>query len=167
MDKVADALLGVSADETPNSKYALICGKCFAHNGLVVKEEFDTIRESLKVALRIWKLILRSVEYQCPRCGYFNPRRISSASSSTLGAQPTHRRRVQSMHVTGSGSLDDGAEEFASEGKDDLNQQKDDDKDERGEEKLLLDEAAKGDTVRRRGMGARSKKSEDDMDTDP
>lgn len=45
MDKVADALLGVSGEETPNSKYALICGKCFAHNGLVVKEEFDTIRE--------------------------------------------------------------------------------------------------------------------------
>lgn len=48
MDKVADALLGVTPEEmTPPqfSKYALICGKCFAHNGLVPKDEFDTIRK--------------------------------------------------------------------------------------------------------------------------
>lgn len=45
-DKLADALLGVAAEDgTPNSKYALICAQCFAHNGLVVREEFDTIRE--------------------------------------------------------------------------------------------------------------------------
>lgn len=47
VDKLADALLGVSAEEgTPNSKYALICGECFSHNGLMVKEEWDTIRGS-------------------------------------------------------------------------------------------------------------------------
>lgn len=45
MDKFADALLGVAPDEgSPNSKYALICGRCFAHNGLVPPEEFDFIR---------------------------------------------------------------------------------------------------------------------------
>lgn len=46
IDKLADALLGVAGEEaSPNSRYALICAKCFAHNGLVVKEEFDTIRK--------------------------------------------------------------------------------------------------------------------------
>ncbi|TKA51701.1 hypothetical protein B0A53_05406 [Rhodotorula sp. CCFEE 5036] len=58
MDKVADALLGVSPEETnPYNKYALICAKCFSHNGLCPKDEFDF------------------VQYRCPRCGFFNPRR--------------------------------------------------------------------------------------------
>lgn len=45
MDKVADALLGVAPDEgSPSSKYALICARCFAHNGLVPPQDFDFIR---------------------------------------------------------------------------------------------------------------------------
>jgi len=66
-DRLADALLGVSPDEAAaaggaaTSKYALICGACFAHNGLVAKEEYD------------------SIQYICPRCGYFNPPRKGSA----------------------------------------------------------------------------------------
>lgn len=44
-DRFAEALLG--GDEgNPESKYALICTKCFIHNGLVRKEELDTIRRS-------------------------------------------------------------------------------------------------------------------------
>ncbi|GAA5980566.1 hypothetical protein JCM11641_006683 [Rhodosporidiobolus odoratus] len=77
MDKFADALLGVSAEEAQPSKYALICGKCYSHNGLVPPAEFEYI------------------QYQCPRCGFFNPRRREPASSSQSGSQQVHRR-VQS-----------------------------------------------------------------------
>lgn len=45
-DKLFDALIG--PPEGPNSKYALICSKCFAHNGLALAEEFDDIRGSLE-----------------------------------------------------------------------------------------------------------------------
>ncbi|GAA6063135.1 hypothetical protein JCM10212_001183 [Sporobolomyces blumeae] len=80
MDKLADALLGVSPDESnPYNKYALICSRCFAHNGLVPKEQFDY------------------VQYQCPRCGYFNPRRRDPLQPEPALDPSTHRR-VQSMH---------------------------------------------------------------------
>jgi len=66
-DKLADALLG---DDEPSvnpaaARYALICQKCFAHNGLV-KEE-------------MWA----DAQYVCPKCGYFNP----SARSQRKGVQ--------------------------------------------------------------------------------
>ncbi|GAA5908260.1 hypothetical protein JCM6882_006786 [Rhodosporidiobolus microsporus] len=77
MDKFADALLGVSPEEMSPNKYALICGRCFAHNGLVPPEQFDF------------------VQYQCPRCGFFNPRRRDPPSSSQQ--QPFHRRVVSEM----------------------------------------------------------------------
>lgn len=41
-DKLIDALVG---DAGPETKYALICAHCFAHNGLVLKEEYDIIRK--------------------------------------------------------------------------------------------------------------------------
>ncbi|POY74800.1 hypothetical protein BMF94_2073 [Rhodotorula taiwanensis] len=64
MDKVADALLGVSPEESnPFNKYALICAKCFSHNGLCPKDDFDF------------------VQYRCPRCGHFNPRRRDPPSA--------------------------------------------------------------------------------------
>jgi len=66
-DKLADALLG-DDDSSVNvaaSRYALICQKCFAHNGLV-KED-------------MWE----DAQYVCPRCGYFNP----SARSQRKGLQ--------------------------------------------------------------------------------
>jgi hypothetical protein len=44
IDKLADALLGGDNEESPASKYALICQKCFAHNGLVLKDEIMDIR---------------------------------------------------------------------------------------------------------------------------
>ncbi|GAA6022568.1 hypothetical protein JCM10207_006588 [Rhodosporidiobolus poonsookiae] len=77
MDKFADALLGVSPEESSPSKYALICGKCYSHNGLVPPAEFDF------------------VQYQCPRCGFFNPRR---RAPSQQGEQSFHRR-VQSEFI--------------------------------------------------------------------
>jgi endoplasmic reticulum junction formation protein lunapark len=47
-DKLADALLG--DDESPvnaaASRYALICEKCFNHNGLVKESMWEDARES-------------------------------------------------------------------------------------------------------------------------
>ncbi|KAI0754186.1 hypothetical protein C8Q80DRAFT_1216347 [Daedaleopsis nitida] len=56
-DKLADAILGDDDSSTAGaaSRYALICQKCFAHNGLV--------KESM------WE----DAQYLCPKCGYFNP----------------------------------------------------------------------------------------------
>lgn len=45
MDRLAEALLGGDVENSPASKYALICQRCFAHNGLVMKEEMMDIRE--------------------------------------------------------------------------------------------------------------------------
>ena len=53
VDRVAEALLGEN-EQSPSSKYALICGKCHTHNGLVLKEELGT------------------TQYVCPHCGFFN-----------------------------------------------------------------------------------------------
>ena len=48
-DKVADALLGdderLEAKNDRMSRYALICRKCFNHNGLAKESEFETVRE--------------------------------------------------------------------------------------------------------------------------
>ncbi|KAG5642493.1 hypothetical protein DXG03_002717 [Asterophora parasitica] len=55
-DKLADAVLG-DEDHTSNastSRYALICEKCYAHNGLV--------QESM------WA----DTQYVCPKCNHFN-----------------------------------------------------------------------------------------------
>ncbi|KAI0667257.1 hypothetical protein C8Q78DRAFT_982463 [Trametes maxima] len=56
-DKLADAILGDEDSSATGaaSRYALICQKCFAHNGLV--------KESM------WE----DAQYVCPKCGYFNP----------------------------------------------------------------------------------------------
>jgi hypothetical protein len=56
-DKLADAVLGdepASADPA-QTRYALICGNCFSHNGLVKEEQ--------------WEIM----QYVCPKCGAFNP----------------------------------------------------------------------------------------------
>ncbi|KAH9970245.1 hypothetical protein BGW80DRAFT_1333111 [Lactifluus volemus] len=76
-DKLADALLG--DDEPVNavaSRYALICQKCFAHNGLV-KEE-------------MWE----DAQYVCPKCGHFNPSARSQRNitrNTQTPPQPTMR----------------------------------------------------------------------------
>lgn len=60
-DKLADAILGSDPSILgPEQKYALICSRCFHHNGLALKEEFNEI------------------QYVCPHCGNFNSRRPSS-----------------------------------------------------------------------------------------
>ena len=40
MDRLVDALIG----DDRNTRYALICSKCYAHNGLVPPEELEIIR---------------------------------------------------------------------------------------------------------------------------
>ncbi|KAG1776119.1 hypothetical protein EV702DRAFT_1113240 [Suillus placidus] len=66
-DKLADAILGdeESSTSVAASRYALICQKCFSHNGLV--------KES------VWE----DTQYICPKCGFLNP----SARSKRLGLQ--------------------------------------------------------------------------------
>jgi hypothetical protein len=39
-DKLLDVLVG---DVGPETKYALICSQCFAHNGLVLPQEIEVI----------------------------------------------------------------------------------------------------------------------------
>jgi len=85
-DKLADALLGDDEPSLPASKYALICEKCFAHNGLV--------KES------IWE----DTQYVCPKCGHFNPSMRSKrdrsksvsprSNAGTLAASPSHQAPV-------------------------------------------------------------------------
>ncbi|KAN0061322.1 hypothetical protein ACQY0O_006168 [Thecaphora frezii] len=81
MDKVADAVLGADPSSAgPEQKYALICTRCYMHNGLALKEEFDEI------------------QYVCPHCGQFNSRRPSSAPhSSPFTSRIVQRPGLQSV----------------------------------------------------------------------
>lgn len=82
MDKLADAILGSDpATMGPEQKYALICARCHAHNGLALKEEFN------------------EVQYVCPHCGHFNSRRPSSAPVSSPFNSSTNKtqRPAQQM----------------------------------------------------------------------
>ncbi|RKP12579.1 hypothetical protein BJ684DRAFT_307, partial [Piptocephalis cylindrospora] len=56
-DKLVDLIVGEEAVNAETHKYALICGRCYAHNGLVLPDEIETI------------------QYTCPKCNYFNPSR--------------------------------------------------------------------------------------------
>ncbi|KAG6899693.1 hypothetical protein C0993_007893 [Termitomyces sp. T159_Od127] len=72
-DKLADALLG-DDDHTPNpsaSRYALICEKCFAHNGLV--------KESM------WA----DTDYICPKCNHFNRSQNSKKREKIIVPSPS------------------------------------------------------------------------------
>jgi len=46
-DKLVDAVLGDDdvIDASPSSRYALICEKCFAHNGLVKEKMWEDARK--------------------------------------------------------------------------------------------------------------------------
>jgi len=80
-DKVADALLG-DDDHTPNasaSRYALICEKCFSHNGLV--------KETL------WA----DTQYLCPKCGHFNASAKSRKQMRSQESSPVSTLRPSSV----------------------------------------------------------------------
>ncbi|KAF9476787.1 hypothetical protein BDN70DRAFT_881978 [Pholiota conissans] len=72
-DKLADALLGEDDPNiaSPSSRYALICEKCFMHNGLV--------KESM------WE----DAQYVCPKCGHFNPSARSKKERPRQSLSPT------------------------------------------------------------------------------
>ncbi|CAO3674294.1 unnamed protein product [Rhizopus stolonifer] len=74
-DRLVDALVG---DAGPETKYALICTHCFAHNGLVLKEEYDVI------------------QYMCPICKQFNPSRKQDVVKALL-EEPKEKERDESM----------------------------------------------------------------------
>jgi len=59
-DKVADALLGDEDYDisSPSSRYALICERCFTHNGLVKESLWEDARECLSVSLYLYFLNL-------------------------------------------------------------------------------------------------------------
>ncbi|GAA5966112.1 hypothetical protein JCM3765_002610 [Sporobolomyces pararoseus] len=165
MDKLADALLGVSPEEANpyNHKYALICQKCFAHNGLVPKDEFDF------------------VQYRCPHCGHFNPRRkdplLPGGSSSSEGPAHPHRR-VQSLHAPS--PLQRSFERFDSpspemqerrKGFDEDSEHEEDSEESEENEGVVLKEGGEGSTARNeqqkpRRRGVNTVREQDKMDTE-
>ncbi|KAF9254545.1 hypothetical protein L218DRAFT_1082281 [Marasmius fiardii PR-910] len=96
-DKLADAVLG---DEDP-ARFALICEKCFSHNGLV--------KES------VWE----DTQYVCPNCKHFNPSRRSkkqaSPPSAPSASSPVSRTAPESVvkpvHNHGSSSPSKSSED--------------------------------------------------------
>ena len=73
-DRVVDSILGDDPSQAPQSKYALVCGECFQHNGLVgSKYEWERLR---KLSLRRY-LVADRAEWICPRCNHMNPPPIS------------------------------------------------------------------------------------------
>jgi len=83
-DKLADAVLGDDEQPAgpPSSRYALICEKCFTHNGLV--------KESM------WE----DAQYVCPKCNHFNPsarsKRHTKTTPSPGGRQSLSPQRAMS-----------------------------------------------------------------------
>ncbi|KAF7299484.1 Lunapark b isoform 1 [Mycena indigotica] len=75
-DSVADLLVGAEDVAPASQRFALICEKCFAHNGLVHEAAWP------------------DAQYVCPKCGHFNPsarsrkviERASPLSSPSSGA---------------------------------------------------------------------------------
>ncbi|GAA5910783.1 uncharacterized protein JCM6883_000312 [Sporobolomyces salmoneus] len=160
MDKLADALLGVSPEESNpyNHKYALICQACYAHNGLIPKEEFDY------------------VQYRCPHCGHFNPRRKDPGASSA-SAESTHpHRRTQSLHAPSPlqrsfPQFEDLPEmEERKSGSQSEEESGEEEEEESGE--VVLNERREGSTARRRRdeqprrRGFKPVEEEDKMDTE-
>ncbi|KAF8804825.1 hypothetical protein BYT27DRAFT_7258855 [Phlegmacium glaucopus] len=72
-DRLADSILGEDDPiiASPSSRYALICEKCFAHNGLV--------KESM------WE----DAQYVCPKCNHFNASTRSKRSRQQQDLSPT------------------------------------------------------------------------------
>ncbi|KAJ7105894.1 hypothetical protein C8R44DRAFT_328601 [Mycena epipterygia] len=72
-DAVADLLVGAEDPALAvRDKFALICSKCFAHNGLVPEA--------------MWV----DAKYICPRCGHFNSNLKSSAGGAQSPTLPTY-----------------------------------------------------------------------------
>lgn len=97
-DKLADALLGDDESDpvAATSRYALICEKCFNHNGLVKESVWENTRKYLYPPLYLFRMpfalynsILSyphnsffTIEYVCPKCGHFNASALSKKAGS-------------------------------------------------------------------------------------
>ncbi|WVO21788.1 uncharacterized protein IAS62_003101 [Cryptococcus decagattii] len=81
-DRLADSILGDDPSQATQNKYALVCEKCFRHNGLVGgKYEWERMK------------------WICPKCNYLNPAPLSRLSSSSSAPQlvtPSHPSKSQS-----------------------------------------------------------------------
>ncbi|WVQ98457.1 hypothetical protein IAU59_005582 [Kwoniella sp. CBS 9459] len=62
-DRVVDSILGEDPSQAAQNKYALVCGECFRHNGLV-GSKFEWER----------------MQWICPRCNHLNPPPLSRMS---------------------------------------------------------------------------------------
>ncbi|KFH70482.1 hypothetical protein MVEG_03332 [Podila verticillata NRRL 6337] len=88
-DKIVDVIVG---DEGPESKYALICSKCYVHNGLVLPQEIDDI------------------QFACKNCNYLNPSKKKirlgmassrvSTSSTRSGTTEPDSLMLQPHHIS-------------------------------------------------------------------
>ncbi|KAJ7283141.1 hypothetical protein C8J57DRAFT_1291352 [Mycena rebaudengoi] len=65
-DALADVLVGAEDSGPASQKYALICEKCFTHNGLVPEIAYP------------------DAQYKCPKCGHFNASARSKAGRGAL-----------------------------------------------------------------------------------
>ncbi|OBZ67734.1 Protein lunapark [Grifola frondosa] len=90
-DKLADAILGDddASGAGAASRFALICQKCFAHNGLV--------KESM------WE----DTQYVCPKCGHFNPsaRAVREARIGEKSRSPDAARVRRASPVSPQGQI--------------------------------------------------------------
>ena len=93
-DRLADSILG---DDDPNiaspsSRYALICEKCFTHNGLVKESMWEDARKLFNlfftVILGINFFIFFIKEYVCPKCNHFNKSARSKRSRQQQNDSP-------------------------------------------------------------------------------
>ncbi|PVU86520.1 hypothetical protein BB560_006691 [Smittium megazygosporum] len=67
LDNFVEKIVGI--DDIQGTRYALICAKCYSHNGLALPEEVNT------------------VQYTCPKCGFFNQSRDKLMQRKQLAQQ--------------------------------------------------------------------------------
>ena len=89
-DRLADSILG---DDDPNisspsSRYALICEKCFAHNGLVKENMWEDARKLINFFAVLLEIDTFFKEYVCPKCNHFNASARSKRSRQQQIASP-------------------------------------------------------------------------------
>ncbi|WVQ78166.1 hypothetical protein IAT38_000249 [Cryptococcus sp. DSM 104549] len=71
-DRVVDSILGDDPSQAVQSKYALVCGECFRHNGLVGgKYEWERM------------------QWVCPRCNHLNPAPLSRLPPNASSTNPS------------------------------------------------------------------------------
>lgn len=96
-DRLADAILGDddSSAGSVAARYALICQRCFVHNGLVKESAWESTRTSYLAATMLMLIqVYCAPEFVCRNCGYFNP----SPQAARHGRSSTSPRPSVSPH---------------------------------------------------------------------